>query len=256
MNILKYPTLEKAYPFLNKAIKTTQFIILIGECIIDYQGRAKSRLGLGERLVIVKPDRTLLVHRNGGARPVNWQPPGTIISFLTKTDLLVLKGIRRSPVETIKIGFRNISLIVTKKLRDKAVFDLSSTEIDMHQAIFEKPSLFEKGFTPLEREKKTAAGFVDIFGRDHFGNPVAIEVKKKPVAPEDIDQLRAYLHDLKKKYPGQKLRGVILGPSITKAAKVEIMKNKKYAVEFGKLTVEKCLKTLKKDENQNLSDYY
>ena len=124
--------------------------------------------------------KSLLIHRSQGARPVNWQPSGTILSISLDQQTLRVLGIRSSPRETMKISFSSISLIIVKKLVDNAVFDLSATEFDMHKALMDNPELFESGFKPLEREKKISTGFLDIFGIDEKGRKVAIEIKKNP----------------------------------------------------------------------------
>ena len=46
-------------------------ILILGECSVSYQGRAKSFLDFGERLVIVKKDGAVLVHQGETREPVN-----------------------------------------------------------------------------------------------------------------------------------------------------------------------------------------
>ncbi|NIA11896.1 MAG: DUF91 domain-containing protein, partial [Nitrospiraceae bacterium] len=52
-------------------------LIVVGCCSVEYSGRARSTLGLGERIVIVKPDSSVLVHQRAGRELVNWKPPET-----------------------------------------------------------------------------------------------------------------------------------------------------------------------------------
>lgn len=47
-------------------------LLLIGSCWVDYKGRANSRLELGERVVMIKEDGSVLVHRPSGYEAVNW----------------------------------------------------------------------------------------------------------------------------------------------------------------------------------------
>jgi len=51
-------------------------VTLFGRCTVDYEGRAASTLGPGDRHVMLKPDGSALVHTDEGQQPVNWQPPG------------------------------------------------------------------------------------------------------------------------------------------------------------------------------------
>ena len=41
-------------------------LIVVECCSVEYVGRARSTLGWGERIVIVKPDGSVLVHQNDG----------------------------------------------------------------------------------------------------------------------------------------------------------------------------------------------
>jgi RecB family endonuclease NucS len=61
-------------------------LIVVGCCCVEYSGRARSTLGWGERIVIVKPDGSVLVHQRAGREPVNWQPPGTRVRYQTETN--------------------------------------------------------------------------------------------------------------------------------------------------------------------------
>jgi len=80
--ILQNPSLAKAAKIIKSGISRHRTVVIAGKCIVEYDGRAKSRLEVGERLVIFKPDGSALVHRPKDYSPVNWQPPGSI--FHTK----------------------------------------------------------------------------------------------------------------------------------------------------------------------------
>ena len=61
-------------------------LIVVGCCSVKYVGRARSMLGWGERIVIVKSDGSVLVHQRVGREPVNWQPPETRFRYQTEAD--------------------------------------------------------------------------------------------------------------------------------------------------------------------------
>ncbi len=44
-------------------------------CSVIYEGRARSKLGSGDRMIIIKSDGSFMVHQDRNLEPVNWQPP-------------------------------------------------------------------------------------------------------------------------------------------------------------------------------------
>ena len=72
------PTLEKALSIVLNALNQKKVLVLVGTCTVEYQGRAKSTLSLGDRILIIKRDGAVLVHRPIGYAPVNYQRPGCI----------------------------------------------------------------------------------------------------------------------------------------------------------------------------------
>ena len=57
---------------IKKPEKTS--LIIIGDCMINYHGRAKSLLDWGQRIIIIKQDANILIHRPIMREPVNWLP--------------------------------------------------------------------------------------------------------------------------------------------------------------------------------------
>lgn len=51
---------------VREGIEKRKALMIIGNCWVDYQGRASSTLGPCERIVIIKEDKALLVHRPHG----------------------------------------------------------------------------------------------------------------------------------------------------------------------------------------------
>lgn len=86
LSVLVEPTLAEAKMLIEKAFVQRRTLIVAGNCKVDYVGRASSKLELGERLLIIKADGSLLVHRPTGYEPVNWQPSGSIFHAQLKDD--------------------------------------------------------------------------------------------------------------------------------------------------------------------------
>jgi RecB family endonuclease NucS len=102
---LTHPAVEDTLDLLETGFECGGMVTLVGECEVEYDGRASSHLPPGERLVILKPDGTLLVHRDEQRKPVNWQPPGSTHSARVDGDRLIIESVRTSPHEEIKITF-------------------------------------------------------------------------------------------------------------------------------------------------------
>src|SRR3972149_7784617 len=86
--VLVNPTLPDAASAIQKAFAQRRTLIVAGNCRVRYSGRASSTLEPGERLLIIKADGALLVHRPVGYEPVNWQPAGSVFHVQTKADEL------------------------------------------------------------------------------------------------------------------------------------------------------------------------
>ena len=80
-------------------------LILIGNCMVDYRGRARSLLDWGERVVMIKQDGTVLVHRPVMREPVNWQPSGAKTEFRVEENHLVIRSHHTRPPEKMKVTF-------------------------------------------------------------------------------------------------------------------------------------------------------
>jgi len=236
--ILQNPSLEESFDLLKRdnpetffhnrqRIRARSMIVSFGYCQVDYEGRASSSLDFGDRLVILKKDGTALIHQNEKREPVNWQPPGSSHEAILKvegeepTDL-ILRSVRSNPFEVLDIAFREIHLLSILKGEDEAQLNLSGSEKSMGNRIMKQPDLIEQGFIPIEREKKTPFGPVDIFGKDYEGNIVVVELKRRRVGPDAVSQLKRYINALRKEESetkGENFRGILVAPSITDSAK-------------------------------------
>jgi RecB family endonuclease NucS len=196
----------------SKADKT--LLLLIGDCMIDYRGRARSFLDWGERVIMIKQDGNVLVHQPIMREPVNWQPTGSKTDFNIKDDQLILRSRHKSPPEKMKITFRNLKLITTTLLRDKAKLIISGMEIDVVNEITSNPNIIEKGLRISKREKHVKSGMIDLFGYDINHTPVVIEVKRSLANISAVQQLRMYVNDIKKDVDKANVRGILCAPRI------------------------------------------
>jgi RecB family endonuclease NucS len=213
VNPNNYDTLEFIKKnHINKPDKT--MLILAGDCMIDYKGRARSLLDWGERVILIKQDGTLIVHQPEMREPINWQPTGSKTEFKIKEEKLVLKSYNKKPPEKMKIKFRKIKFITAISLKDKAKLIISGMELDIVNQIINNPSIIEEGLRVVKREKPVKSGMIDLFCYDKNHTPVIIEVKRSLANISSVHQLRMYVKDIKKDIDKAKVRGILCAPKI------------------------------------------
>jgi RecB family endonuclease NucS len=227
---------------LVKALEARMMVTMVANCTVSYSGRTGSDMGEGERLVILKGDGCVLVHRSRDYQPVNWQPSGCVFQTRIEDERLIVKAVRPSPLETLNIEIDRIDFLSAFRLKDEAEFILHSSEEEMQKAILAEPDLIEQGLRVIDFEKKVAPGFVDVYGIDSQGNTVVIEIKKDPAGAAAVKQLVEYLKYLSPA-EGKKLRPIIVAPSLAKGVLPMVEKMK---IEFKPLTLQKSLETLQK----------
>lgn len=225
---------------------------MAGNCHVQYSGRARSTLEPGERLLIIKEDGSLLVHRPVGYEPVNWQPAGSVFHVRTTESTLEVHGVRRKPRESVHVTFDSVYMVSSLGLVDCGEFLLHATEEDMHRAILLKPELFEEGFKPISWEKHVEPGFVDIYGEDKNGKLVIIEVKRKTATRDAAIQLAKYIEPIKAKV-NRELRAVLIAPNLGKDVQRVLST---MGLEFKELDPKKCAEVLKKPGNTKLEAFF
>jgi RecB family endonuclease NucS len=249
---LETPTVKIAAEFIKAAVAERKTIILVGNCCVEYKGRASSKLEPGERIVMIKEDGSVLVHRPNGYEPVNWQPAGCMFQTRIKGDTLRVRAVRRKPSESVNISFDHVYLIFAMKLIDRGVFSLHASESDMQQAILLEPSLLEEGFLPISYEKKVEPGFVDVYGVDRDGRLVVVELKRRTAGRDAALQLAKYVNCIKT-VAKKELRGVLVAPRLAKGVKTLLTS---LGLEFKALEPKKCAEVLRKSETRKLADFF
>ena len=252
ISVLTEPTLAEAVKLIEKAFAQRRTLIVAGACQVNYVGRASSTLEPGERILIIKADGSLLVHRPVGYEPVNWQPAGSIFHVQVKDDELEIRGIRQKPRESVHVTFDKVYMVSALDLSDSGDFLLHASEDDMHRAILLKPELLEEGFKPISWEKKVEPGFVDIYGEDKNGKLVIVEVKRKTASKEAALQLAKYIEPIKAKV-NREVRAVLVAPSLGKDVQRMLVT---LGLEYKALDPKTCAEVLKKSENAKLETFF
>jgi len=213
------PTAGEALDLLESGIDGDRLITIFGRCRVEYNGRAASSLDAGNRLVILKPDGTILVHTDTSQQPVNWQPPGCTHDGRLEGGELHVESIRSNPEEELLVAFERVDQMVVYDGTGQSDVTVLGTEADLRDRILERPELVEDGFEPRVTERDTSAGAVDIYGTDEADNAVAVELKRRRVGPDAVSQLNRYVEALESDlHAGRTVRGILVAPSVTDRA--------------------------------------
>lgn len=249
--IYENPSLSKIIYPLRMGISQKKTIILVGKCNVDYDGRASSQLESGERIILLKSDGSVLIHRPRDYPPVNWQPPGSIFRTLLTQNKLYLRVYRRKENEVLEIYFENLKLLAIYDLIDNGEFYLYASEKDMQSAILLKPEILEKGFRPISHEHKVKPGFLDILGVDKEGTLVLVEIKRKRASIDAVKQLKRYYDELCLDEK-RKVRAILVAPEIASGV-MELLAI--YGFEYKQLSPKVCSDIILSDKRQKITDY-
>lgn len=189
-------------------------VIVVGEMSIEYIGRASSHAYPAHRLLILKPDGTLLIHESIHVEPLNWQPPRSISYFECIGDRLRIRSIRDNPHEEVIVEFTSIEFIKLCKLASTRL-GIVGKEVDIVKSILLNPSVIEEGATVIGSDIATAYGKIDVLLRKD-GKLIVVEVKNERAGISAVTQLKRYVEY----YVGQgyKVEGVLVAPQISREA--------------------------------------
>jgi len=207
---------------LKQALEKGLVVIVNAKCSIEYNGRASSQANEAWRLIIIKPDGSLLIHTDKSYQPLNWQPPGSNIFF--KENQII--AIRRNPKETLRITLHEIAWIETA-IASEGNFELHGSHEDVKKWVVE--NLAKVTNCPNARFIGTEVplnghGIADVVAECN-GVKIIIEVKRNVVDLNAVSQLKRYVNAM------PEAKGVLVGAWFTSGA-LEL------AREFGFRTVE------------------
>ncbi len=250
--ILPSPTLGEAKKVIKSGISRHRTVIIVGECSVDYDGRASSKLESGERVVIFKPDGSALVHRPKDYSPVNWQPSGSIFNTKLLDSGLVVRVFRRKENESMVITFTSLQMVAVLDLVDGGEFNLYASEKDMQEAMLFKPDILEQGFRPITKEMAVDPGFIDIIGYDSDNTLTVVEIKRVKASKDSVEQLKKYMDVID--MDTNKLVGICdVDKKIAENAK-ELLEE--YGYEFKELTPKYCSEILKQKKGTPLTAFF
>jgi len=213
----KNPDTQRVLEIINEGLSKRAVITIMASCRVYYDGRAVSRLELGDRIIMIKSDGSFIIHQDRNLEPVNWQPPKTKVAADIHQGMVKIKGVRRNPHETLEVEILNTHLASYFIGEDSESLELAGYEADMGDLIFKDPEVIEKGFRPTSREYHTPQGFIDVLGKDQNGNITILELKSRKAGTNAVKQLRRYVDCFSDHK--EEVRGVLVAPSITDDAR-------------------------------------
>ena len=252
LGAVENPDVEEAAEFVRKALSERKALVIVGNCWVEYRGRASSKLNPGERIVMIKEDGSVLVHRPTGYEPVNWQPPGCLFQTSISEGVLEVRAVRRKPSESVRVFFDRIYLLSAFSLVDDGKFSLYASEEDMQRAILVEPEIVESGFKPITYEKRVEPGFVDVYGIDKDGKLVVVEIKRRTAGRDAALQLARYVDSIRSSV-SREVRGLLVAPRLAKGVQRVLVT---LGLDFKALDPKRCAEILSKPETKRLEEFF
>jgi RecB family endonuclease NucS len=190
--------------------------LLVARCEIAYHGRATTRLGMGDRVILLKDDGSLCVHADHGFRPINYMSGPTAVS--QEGD--VIRVYRPASNETLVIVLAEVFHDSAHALEDGAVLEREDAELQIHRLLERAPETIEPGLVILGRERFTDTGPIDLFCRDAEGRVVVVEVKRTRAVAAHVEQLTRYCERVDLDPAHKPCRGILVAPEIAPQARV------------------------------------
>lgn len=163
--------------------------VVIASCQIDYSGRLAAHLPMATRLLIVKADRSVLVHSDGGSyKPLNWMsPPCTLTERQLGNDQL--EWMVESPSgDTLRILIAEVVSDTTHELGIDPGLRKDGVEKHLQELLADHPTTLRAGLTLVQREYPTAIGPVDLLCRELGGTSVTVEMHRSSDVVETATQ--------------------------------------------------------------------
>ncbi len=194
-------------------------VVLAGICDSIFDGRIKSDLEKGERVLLIKKDGSILLHNATGTRPVQWQraKAGKIVFTHNDEDnTLLMESYRPKTDESFFITYYEINFAAFIRMKEELSGggETIGDEKDFVDQLVLHPDLIEPELKIIEREKEIDFGFIDLYAQDSSHNFVAIEVKKQNATLTDAYQLHRYIEFFQGQ--GEHVRGILVATHIPK----------------------------------------
>ena len=209
--------------------------LIVARCEVAYAGRLSTILPEAVRLLMLKPDGTLMVWADGGGpsvKPLNWMAPPTIVEERRDGQgaLCGLSVRRRRGEDRLEIRIAEVLSDSEHALDADAGLEKEGIERELQELLAAAPHECGEGLRLVRREWPTDIGPVDLMCRDGDGW-VAVEIKRIATI-EAVEQLARYLERIRLDPAMGACRGVLAAQVIKPQASVLAAARDIYCVEI------------------------
>jgi RecB family endonuclease NucS len=196
--------------------------LIVARCEVSYVGRLTTVLPEAVRLLMIKPDGTLMVWADGGGvKPLNWMTPPTVVEQeLDEDGSLSRLVVRKQRMEDrLEISISEVLSDVEEELDTELGLEKEGIERELQELLADAPEWCGEGFRLVRREWSTDIGPVDLMCRDGEDEWIAVEIKR--IATIDaVEQLTRYLERIRLDPALGSCRGVLAAQVIKPQARV------------------------------------
>ena len=232
---------------LNNALKQKQTITIMAQCTVRYSGKTENQLDKGDRIIIIKPDSSLMVHQLQGLPPSHYMNEKSTHTARLQNQALTLNSINIPKQEFLTITINQLYSLYHKTLIDNQQLIVSGTSKDMVQMVLDAPHLIEEGFTPSSALEQKNFQFIDIVGTDKDNTLVIVECKQYPVDVNMVEQVASYRSTVSEVKDVKNIRAIIAAPNINDSALDTL---NKLGLEFKQLNPPQYLKRINKNQKK------
>jgi endonuclease len=196
--------------------------LIVARCEVTYAGRLATVLGEAVRLLMLKPDGTLMVWADGGGvKPLNWMTPPTVLEQeLDKDGQLCRLVVRKQRMEDrLEITISEVLSDVEQELDAQLGLEKEGIERELQELLADAPQWCGEGLRLVRREWPTDIGPVDLMCRDQGDEWIAVEIKRVGTI-DAVEQLSRYLERIRHDPAMGSCRGVLAAQSIKPQAVV------------------------------------
>lgn len=190
--------------------------LIVTRCSIRYEGRLTTTLASGDRVILFKDDGSVCVHAQKGAKPINYMPGPTAVREEGRTIVIN----RPASNELLTIDIEDVYADSKYELIDEAKLVREGQEKEIQAILFANCDAIEEGLVPIERERFTDVGPVDLICRDAKGRTAVIEVKRVKAVAAAVEQLTRYMDEVEKNPSHSPARGILIAPELAPQARV------------------------------------